>query len=149
MTKMQYYLDIALAVSEKSTCLKKHYGALIVKDDTIVATGFNGAPRGETHCEHCTKISANKDFDEYCSCPAVHAEMNCIISAGRKEMLGGDLYLAGFDVETGTEHINSTPCEICLRLIKNAGISRVINRTGVIYERDDDGILRQLIKEGD
>ena len=80
---------------------------------------------------------------EYETCPAVHAEMNAIISAARKEMLGADLYLAGYDLATGTENLNARPCEICLRLIKNSGINRVINSTGVIYERCNDGILRQ------
>lgn len=141
MTKTEYYLDIALTVSKKSTCLKKHYGAVIVNGDEIVATGFNGSPRAETHCKTCTKKQGKGDFDEYCSCPAVHAEMNAIISASRKEMLGADLYLAGYDVRTGEEHINAWPCEICLRLIKNAGINRIINRTGLIYKRGHEGIL--------
>jgi dCMP deaminase len=85
-------------------------------------------------------------MEEYKKCPAVHAEMNCIISASRKEMLGADLYLAGWEVIndldcTKQEMRDPRPCEICLRLIKNAGINRVINRTGIIYERMDDGIL--------
>lgn len=144
MTKTEYYLDIALAVSKKSTCLKKHYGAIIVKDDEVVSTGYNGTPRHELHCATCTKKCGNGDFDEYFSCPAVHAEMNAIISASRKEMLNADLYLAGWDVVTDKEHVNASPCEICLRLIKNAGINRVINRSGVIYERADDGILYRV-----
>jgi dCMP deaminase len=144
MTKTEYYLDIALAVSKKSTCLKKHYGAIIVKDDEVVSTGYNGNPRHELHCSTCTKKRGNGDFDEYFSCPAVHAEMNAIISASRKEMLSADLYLAGWDVATDKEHVNASPCEICLRLIKNAGINRVINRSGVIYERAADGILYRV-----
>jgi dCMP deaminase len=146
MTKSDYYLDIALAVANKSTCLKKRYGAVIVNGDEIVATGFNGPPRGEAHCSVCTKVNGTGDVDEYYSCPAVHAEQNAIISASRKEMVGADLYLAGWKMFNKPEHekqeyINASPCEICLRLIKNAGISRVINRTGIIYERMDDGIL--------
>lgn len=147
MTKQEYYMDIALAVAKKSTCLKKQYGAVIVKDDEIVATGFNGSPRAEPHCETCTKKQGNGDFDEYCSCPAVHAEMNAVISASRKEMLGADIYLAGYNSNTGEEHKNALPCEICLRLIKNAGIQRIINRTGVIYARAHDGILYNISKE--
>ena len=147
MTKNEYYLDIALTVAKKSTCLKKHYGAVIVNNDEIVATGFNGPARNEPHCETCTKKQGNGDMDEYCSCPAIHAEMNAIISAARKEMVGADIYLAGFDVRTNAEHKEACPCEICLRLIKNSGINRIINRTGIIYERSDDGILRQLIKK--
>lgn len=147
MTKTEYYLDIALAVARKSTCLKKQYGAVIVSGDEIVATGFNGVARKEPHCTTCTKKSGNKDFDEYCSCPAIHAEMNAIISASRKEMLDADIYLAGYDVSTGDEHKNALPCEICLRLIKNAGIYRIINRTGVVYQRDGYGILSKVEKE--
>ena len=140
MTKTDYYLGIAGAVSKKSTCLKKQYGAVIVKDDEVIATGYNDTCRKELHCTTCTKPSGNGDIEEYCSCPAVHAEMNAIISASRKEMLGADLYLAGFDAVSG-EEVAACPCEICLRLIKNAGIDRVINRTGIIYHRADDGIL--------
>ena len=147
MTKTEYYLDIALAVAKKSTCLKKQYGAVIVNGDEIVATGFNGPARKEPHCVTCTKKQGNGDFDEYCSCPAIHAEMNAIISASRKEMLDADIYLAGYEVNTGKEYINAQPCEICLRLIKNAGIYRVINRTGIIYRRDGYGILSKIEKE--
>jgi dCMP deaminase len=143
MTKTDYYLGIASAVSKKSTCLKKRYGAVIVKDDEVIATGYNDTCRKEAHCVTCTKPSGNGDMDEYAVCPAVHAEMNCIISASRKEMLGADLYLAGFDAASG-EEVEARPCEICLRLVKNAGIGRIINRTGIIYERWEDGILYDL-----
>lgn len=146
MTKTQYYLDIALAVANKATCLKKQYGAVIVNGDEIIATGFNGPPRKEPHCITCTKKHGNGDADEYTACPAVHAEQNAIISASRKEMLGADLYLAGWEATnehdcTKQEHKNAMPCEICLRLIKNAGINRIINRTGIIYQRASNGIL--------
>jgi dCMP deaminase len=81
---------------------------------------------------------------EYQHCEAVHAEMNAIISASRNDMLGADLYLAGYDVKTGEAiECEAWPCEICLRLIKNAGIARVVNNKGTIYMRSDDGILRQ------
>jgi dCMP deaminase len=76
-------------------------------------------------------------MEEYMSCAAVHAEMNAIISASRNDMLGADLYLAGFDVKTGEAvECSAWPCEICMRLIKNAGINRVINNTGVIYSQN-------------
>ena len=143
MTKHDYYIGIALAVAKKSTCLKKQYGAVIVKDDEVIATGYNDTCRKEPHCTTCTKPSGDGDIKEYTACPAVHAEMNAIISASRKEMLGADLYLASFDTATGDENIDAQPCEICLRLIKNAGIDRVINHTGVIYYRWEDGILRK------
>ena len=144
MNKSEYYLDIALTVAKKSTCLKKHYGAVIVNNDEIVSTGFNGPARNEPHCITCTKKQGNGDMDEYCSCPAIHAEMNAIISAARKEMVGADIYLAGFDVRTNAEHKEAWPCEICLRLIKNSGINRIINRTGIIYQRDEKGILTKV-----
>ena len=147
MTKTDYYLGIALAVSKKSTCLKKQYGSIIVKNDELVASGYNDTCRKEPHCIACTKPSGNGDIAEYSVCPAVHSEMNSIISASRKEMLGADLYLAGYDAQTGMENTNAKPCEICLRLIKNAGINRVINRTGIIYERGDDGIMREVIND--
>ena len=144
MTKHEYYIGIALAVSKKSTCLKKQYGAVIVKDDEVIATGYNDTCRKEPHCLTCTKKSGNGDMEEYMACPAVHAEMNAIISASRKEMLGSDLYLAGYCVSTGEENVDAQPCEICLRLIKNAGISRVINHTGVIFQRAENGILYKV-----
>ncbi len=146
-----YYLDIAKAVSQRSTCLKKHYGAVIVKNGAILSTGYNGTVRGEEHCSyHCSKAPGNGDMEEYLNCAAVHAEMNAIISASRNDMLGADLYLAGYDVKSGSAvECEAWPCEICLRLIKNAGIDRIINSKGTIYLRSDDGILRQLIERTD
>ena len=141
----QYYIDIAKAVSKRSTCLKKHYGAVIVKNGSILSTGYNGSVRGEPNCTFCTKPSGNGDMEEYGHCPAVHAEMNALLAPAREDMLGADLYLAGYDVKTGKAiECEAWPCEICLRLIKNAGISRIINNSGVIYSRSDDGILRQI-----
>ena len=143
MTKDEYYLGIALAVAKKSTCLKKQYGAVIVKNDTILSTGYNGNCRGEPHCIKCSKIDCNKDEAEYSPCKSVHAEMSAIISASRNEMLGATLYLAGYISSTGEENLNVEPCEICLRLIKNAGIDRVVTNNGVLYIRDSNGILRK------
>ena len=144
----EYYLQIADAVSIKSKCLKKHYGAIIVKNNEIISTGFNGPARGEDHCTKCTKVGSDKDMIEYSSCPAIHAEMNCIISASRQEMLGSTLYLSGRDVSGSIDEIGlpiaARRCEICLRLIKNAGIEKVINKNGVIYQRDSEGILREV-----
>lgn len=145
MTKDEYYLEIARAVSRKSKCLKKHYGAVIVKNDEVVSTGYNGVCRGEPHCTVCTKIDRNKDEAEYLTCRAVHAEQNAIISASRNEMIGSTLYLAG--LMAGEEYWaleEVYPCEICLRLIKNAGISRVVAPQGVIYERNSNGILERV-----
>ena len=144
----EYYLQIADAVSIKSKCLKKHYGAIIVKNNELISTGFNGTARGEAHCTKCTKVGSDKDVVEYSSCPAIHAEQNAIISASRQEMLGSVLYLSGRDVSGTIDEIGlpiaARPCEICLRLIKNAGIEKVINKNGVIYQRDSEGILREV-----
>ena len=141
----EYYIEIAKAVSLRSTCLKKHYGAVIVKNGEIISTGYNNPPRGEAHCAECTKHGNGKDEATYLSCPSVHAEQNAIISASRNEMLGADLYLAGYDTRNGNAiECEAWPCEICLRLIKNAGINRIINNRGEIYVRADDGILKQI-----
>ena len=101
MTKDEYYLSIALVVAKKSKCLLKQYGAVIVNDDEIVSTGYNGNVRGEPDCISCTKVKCNKDEAEYLTCKSVHAEMNAIISASRKEMLGSTMYLAGYITSTG------------------------------------------------
>ena len=146
MTKDEYYLGIALAVAKKSTCLKKQYGAIIVKNDQVLATGYNGPVRGEPHCTTCSKIDCNKDMAEYKTCPSVHAEMNAIIASSRNEMLDATLYLAGYITSIDEENLNVEPCEICLRLIKNAGIDKVITRQGVIYSRDPETkILKKRI----
>ena len=138
MTKDEYYLSIALVVAKKSKCLKKQYGAVIVNNDEIISTGYNDTCRKEPHCIVCTKVDCNKDMAEYETCPAVHAEMNAIISASRNEMLGSTMYLAGYEADTGYENLNVEPCEICLRLIKNAGIDEVITSNGTIYKRNPE-----------
>ena len=148
MDKDRYYLEIAKAVSMKSTCLKKHYGAVIVKNDEVISSGYNGAPRGEAHCSACTKQDCGKDISTYLSCASVHAEMNAIISAARKDMIGATMYLFGSDLtgqieEDGIE-INAIPCEICFRLLKNSGIEKVISRDGACAIRGEDGILRRV-----
>lgn len=142
MTKDEYYLNIAEAVAEKSPCIKKHYGAVIVKDDVIISTGYNGPARGEKHCITCTKACSSKDYDAYISCPAIHAEQNAIIAASRADMIGSTMYLYGFNAEEQKE-INAIPCEICFRLLKNSGVNKVISRDGVCCIRDMDGILRR------
>lgn len=144
-SKSEYYLGIAKAVALRSTCLRKAYGALIVKDDRVIATGYNGVPSGEPHCTKCIKCGHGKDIETYLSCKSVHAEQNTLLAASRQEMLGADLYLAGFDLKTGEAiECEARPCEICLRLIKNAGIDKVINKNGVIYQRDSGGILKEV-----
>ena len=132
--KTNYYLDIADAVLNRSTCLRRKYGAIIVLNDEIVSTGYNGAPRGRKNCidlQHCTRESLNiPSGQRYELCRSVHAEANAIISAARKNMLGATLYLAGRDSKTNDLLPDSTPCSMCRRLIINAGIKKVVCRTG-------------------
>lgn len=134
--KDNYYLNIAEVVASRSTCLRRKYGAVIVNNDEIIATGYNGAPRGEPNCcdvgecycrshENPIVAEAAKHGAQYGSCVAVHAEQNAIISASRKDMQGAVLYLACLSPD-----IDPTPCNICDRMIKNAGIARVIARAG-------------------
>ena len=132
--KVNYYLDIAETVSKRSTCIRRKYGAIIVRNDEIVSTGYNGAPRGRRNCLDlgvCTRDAMGIPSGErYELCRSVHAEANAIISAARSETLGGTLYLAGTDFKTGELLTDTTPCSMCRRLIINAGITNVIARTG-------------------
>lgn len=154
ISKDEYYLNIALAVSKRSTCLKRHYGCIIVKDDRIVATGYNGSPRGEVNCcdiRECKRTNAER-YSDYTKCEAIHAEQNAIISASAEEMKGATLYLAceehiekaDFDEidvhysEHWREDVKPIPCPLCMRMIKNAGIAKVVNRNGVVYENGAD-----------
>ena len=132
--KDEYYLDIAASVAKRSTCLRRRYGAVIVNNDEIIATGYNGSPRGEKNCcdtGECWREAHHIPHGEqYEKCVSVHAEMNAIISAARKDMVDGTLYLMGFDDSNPIFH--AVPCTICRRLIKNAGIKRVVNDYGEI-----------------
>ena len=130
--KENYYLDIAETVLERSTCLRRRYGAIIVKNDEIVSTGYNGAPRGRKNCMdlgYCTREAMKIPSGErYELCRSVHAEMNAIISAARRETLGATLYLAGRESATGALLEHATSCAMCRRHIINAGIARVVIR---------------------
>ena len=130
--KTNYYLDLAETVSERCTCLRRHYGAVIVKNDEIISSGYVGSPRGRKNCSdlgYCVRESLNIPRGErYELCRSVHAEANAIISAARKDMLGGDLYLVGREVRTGGYVDNANCCSMCKRMIINAGIKRVIIR---------------------
>ena len=130
--KTNYYLDIAGTVLERSTCMRRHYGAIIVQDDEIVSSGYNGAPRGRKNCMdlgYCTREAMKIPSGErYELCRSVHAEANAIISAPRREVLGATLYMVCKDPETGALIPGSTSCSMCRRLIINAGISQVIIR---------------------
>lgn len=130
--KINYYLDIAQTVAERGTCLRRNFGAIIVKNDAIIATGYNGSPRGRVNCSDrgfCTREKLNIPRGQrYELCRSVHAEANCIISAARSEMMGAELYLAGLDAKTGEINGDVEPCSMCKRLIINAGIERVYVR---------------------
>ena len=132
IVKENYYLDIAETVLERSTCLRRQYGAIIVRNDEIVASGYNGAPRGRKNCcdlGYCVREQMQIPRGErYELCRSVHAEANAIISASRNECIGGDLYLAGHDARTGEILHDATSCSMCRRMIINAGIRRVVIR---------------------
>ncbi len=132
LDKENYYLNIAEAVLGRSTCLRRCYGAIIVRNDEIIATGYNGAPRGRRNCidlGYCTRDAMNiPSGQRYELCRSVHAEANAIISASRAEMLGGTIYLAGRDAKTGDLLSGATSCSMCRRQIINAGIARVVIR---------------------
>lgn len=132
--KENYYLDIADAVLNRSTCLRRKYGAIIVRNDEILATGYNGAPRGRRNCSDlgfCNREHLNIPSGErYELCRSVHAEANAIISAARRDMLGGTIYLVGRDAKTSELLDSTTPCSMCRRLIINAGIQQVVTRIG-------------------
>ena len=146
--KDTYYLDIALAVSKRSPCLKRHYGCVIVKDNIIIATGYNGTPRGEVNCcdvGECKRSDAER-YSGYEKCNAVHAEQNALIAASRDRLIGSTVYLAceeygviaenifspGYEQYGWIEDKDPLPCNICANMLKNAGVIRVVNRGGDI-----------------
>ena len=130
--KINYYLDIAEKVSERCTCLRRHYGAVIVKNDEIVSTGYVGAPRGRANCSdlgYCIRVKLDIPRGErYELCRSVHAEANAIISASRERMLDSVLFLGGKEVKDGTYIEQANSCSMCKRLIINAGIDKVVIR---------------------
>ena len=149
-----YYLDIAQAVLGRGTCLRRNFGAIIVKNDQILSTGYAGAPRGRQNCSDlgvCLREKLGVPRGErYELCRSVHAEANAIIHASRSEMTGATLYLVGVDAQTEELVPDASPCSMCTRMIINAGISRVIIRNTpdsftAIYVQDwieNDGSLQ-------
>ena len=151
--KVNYYLDLAESVSQRGTCLRRNYGAVIVKNDEVISTGYVGAPRGRKNCNDlgkCIREEMNIPRGErYELCRSVHAEANAILSAARSETIGSTLYLAGRDAKTGELLPDATSCAMCRRFIINAGIERVvIRRTPTEYTvvhvedwiREDDSL---------
>lgn len=154
--KINYYLDIAETVAERSTCLRKHYGCIIVKNDEIISTGYSGAPRGRENCidlGYCTKKKIYPDVRHggYDACRSVHAEQNAIISAARKDMLGSTMYLVGKRTDSKEYEEGAMSCQTCRKLAINAGIERVIVRTSkteYIEVDVDDWIKNDQLLEG-
>ncbi|SHJ65452.1 deoxycytidylate deaminase [Paramaledivibacter caminithermalis] len=155
--KHNYYLDIAESVLERGTCLRRNYGAVIVKNDEIISTGYSGAPRGRENCcdiGYCVRQKLNIPRGQnYEKCRSVHAEANSIISASRRDMIDATLYLVGKEMENGAlvKHANS--CTMCKRLIINSGIEKVIIRDTneefrIVYVQDwidnDDSLTESM-----
>ena len=132
ISKDNYYLDIAQTVAERSTCMRRMFGAIIVKDDVIVSTGYNGAPRGRQNCNELNFCIRDKlqipKGERYELCRSVHAEANAIIAAARERMLGATLYMVCVSPKDGSLFPGTSSCMMCKRQIINAGIERVIVR---------------------
>lgn len=130
--KINYYLDIAKEVANRSTCLRRNYGCVIVKNDEIISTGYNGAPRGRKNCDELgfcyrDKLNINRG-ERYELCRSVHAEQNAIISVARKDLIGATMYITGINAKTNEVEPNSTSCMMCKRVVINSGIKEVIVR---------------------
>jgi dCMP deaminase len=145
INKDNYYLDIALEVSKRSNCLKRHYGCVIVKNDEIIATGYNGSPRGLNNCcdlGFCKRLDKEHNSGDYSDCHSVHAEQNAMLSASRKDMIGSTIYLNGAELklikgEALEDYFwmpldKCEPCPICARMILNSGIEKVVNSEGEV-----------------
>ncbi|MBR2721535.1 MAG: dCMP deaminase family protein [Clostridia bacterium] len=133
VSKHNYYLDIAQTVAERATCLRKRYGAIIVKNDSIIATGYNGAPRGRKNCSTdlgtCMRDQLGIPRGErYELCRSVHAEANAIIAAPRDQMLGATLYMVCINASSGELEAGTSSCMMCKRHVINAGIAQVVVR---------------------
>lgn len=130
--KHNYYLDMAEVALERGTCLRRNFGAVIVKNDVIISTGYNGAPRGRANCidlNVCIRAQRNiPRGTQYELCRSVHAEMNAIIAASREEMIGSTIYLVGREMDSGEIMKDANSCTMCKRAIINAGISKVVVR---------------------
>ena len=152
ISKANYYLDIAQTVLERATCLRRVYGAIIVKNDEIISTGYNGAPRGRANCVdlgYCSREAMQVPRGErYELCRSVHAEANAIISASRRDMVGGTIYLVGREASTGALLSDATSCSMCRRLIINAGIRRLVIRDSPTEYRVVD-VQKEWVEEDD
>lgn len=133
ISKINTYLNCAEVFAYRSTCIKRKYGAVIVKDDVVISTGYNGAPRGMENCcdiGKCPRIERNlHQGDGYAMCRAIHAEANALLNCSRAQTMGADLYLVGINPKDNSIH-KAKPCPLCARTIIQAGIRYVIMRTG-------------------
>ncbi|MBW1706355.1 MAG: cytidine deaminase [Deltaproteobacteria bacterium] len=154
--KDHYYLNIALEVSKRGTCLRRNYGAVIVNHDQIVSTGYAGAPRGAKNCVdigYCVRSDMDVPAGErYELCRSVHAEMNAHIHASRRDTIGGLMYLMGMDAQDGKPLPDGAePCRLCKRVIINAGLEKVITSKSngdVITYRVRDWITHEDLDYG-
>lgn len=133
----EYFMDMAVLTARRSTCLRRQVGAVIVKDKHIVATGYNGAPRGLEHCGDreggCLRQQLGVPSGEkHELCRALHAEQNAIIQAAT----------LGQSIEDAAIYITHQPCVICAKMIINAGISRIIVKEGY-----PDELSVEILKE--
>ena len=132
VSKENYYLDIAQTVAERSTCLRRKFGSIIVKNDVIVSTGYNGAPRGRKNCNDLGECFRDKlgipRGERYELCRSVHSEQNAIIAAPRDQMLGSTLYMVCVSPSDGSIQSGMGNCMMCKRVILNAGIETVVIR---------------------
>ena len=131
--KINTYLNCAEVFAYRSTCIKRKYGAVIVKDDVVISTGYNGAPRGMDNCcdiGKCPRIERDlHQGDGYAMCRAIHAEANALLNCSRAQTMGADLYLVGINPKDNSIH-KAKPCPLCARTIIQAGIRYVIMRKG-------------------
>ncbi|MDE6751885.1 MAG: cytidine deaminase [Eubacterium sp.] len=133
ISKIDTYLNCAESFAYRSTCLKRKYGAVIVKDDAVISTGYNGSPRGFEDCCNigkCPRMEKGLHQGEgYGICRAIHAEANALLNCSREQTMGADLYLAGVNPDDCSVH-KAKPCPLCARMIIQAGIENVILRVG-------------------
>ena len=133
ISKIDTYLNCAEVFAYRSTCIKRKYGAVIVKDDVVISTGYNGAPRGVENCcdiGKCPRIERNMhQGDGYGICRADHAEANALLNCSRLQTIGADLYLSGVNPVDNSIH-KAKPCPLCARMIIQAGIENVYMRVG-------------------
>lgn len=155
ISKEDAYLNCAESFAYRSTCIKRKYGAVIVKDDAVISTGYNGSPRGFENCcdiGRCPRIERDMHQGEgYAVCRAIHAEANALLNCSREQTLGADLYLAGVNPTDLSVH-KARPCPLCARMIIQAGIRHVYLRNGEgadDYERIEAASLEWHVQEPD